>query len=74
MLFVPHNASDMVGFYLCGQAKSPLDTRANNTKNRLHIAHNPKGPSTQYLGTWALGNSNYSTGLGRYMIIEYLDP
>ena len=34
MLFVPHNASDMVGFYLCGPAKSPLDTRANNNKNR----------------------------------------
>ena len=24
----------------------------------------PKGPSTQYLGTWDLGNSNYSTGFG----------
>ena len=26
---------------------------------------NPKGPSTQYLGTWGLGNSNYSTGFGQ---------
>ena len=25
---------------------------------------NPKGPSTQYLGTWGLGSSNYSTGSG----------
>ena len=24
----------------------------------------PKGPSTQYLGTLDLGNSNYSTGFG----------
>ena len=23
-----------------------------------------KGPSTQYLGTWDLGNSKYSTGFG----------
>ena len=25
---------------------------------------NPEGPCTQYLGTWVLGNSNYSTGFG----------
>ena len=25
---------------------------------------NPKGPSTQYSGTWVSGNSNYSTGFG----------
>ena len=25
---------------------------------------NPKGPSTQYLGTWDIGNSNYSADLG----------
>ena len=24
----------------------------------------PKGPCTQYLGTWDLGNSNYSIGFG----------
>ena len=24
----------------------------------------PKGPSTQYLGTWDLGNSKYCTGFG----------
>ena len=24
----------------------------------------PKGPSTRYLGTWDLGNRNFSTGLG----------
>ena len=24
----------------------------------------PKGPCTQYLSIWDLGNSNYSTGLG----------
>ena len=23
---------------------------------------NPKGPSTHYLGTWDIGNSNFSTG------------
>ena len=34
----------------------------------------PKGPSTQYLGTWVKGNNNCSTGLGKYMIIGYLDP
>ena len=29
-----------------------------------------KGPSTQYLGTWDLGNSNSSIGFGQvYMII-----
>ena len=33
-----------------------------------------KGPCTQQLGTWLLGNSNYSSGLGKYMIIWYLDP
>ena len=25
----------------------------------------PKGPCTQYLGTWVLGNSNYSIGFGQ---------
>ena len=30
----------------------------------LEVLLNPKGPSTQYLGTWDLGNSNYSTGFG----------
>ena len=25
---------------------------------------NPKGPCTQYLGTWVLGNSSCSTGFG----------
>ena len=34
----------------------------------------PKGPSTQSLGTWDLGNSNNSTALGKYIIIGYLDP
>ena len=34
----------------------------------------PEGPCTQQLGTRDLGNSNYSTGLGKYMIIRYLDP
>ena len=24
----------------------------------------PKGPCTQYLGTWDLGNSNFSIGFG----------
>ena len=37
---------------------------------------NPKGPSTQYLGTWVLGNSDYSAGfLGKYSeypIFRYL--
>ena len=27
-------------------------------------SRNPKGPCTQYLGTWDLGSSNYSTGVG----------
>ena len=36
----------------------------------LGIRYNPKGPSTQYLGTCDLGNSNYSTGFGEvYMVI-----
>ena len=26
------------------------------------------GPSTQYLGTWDLGNTNFSTGFGKYII------
>ena len=35
----------------------------------------PKGPSTQYLGTWDLGNSNNSTGFGEvYNYLVYLDP
>ena len=25
---------------------------------------NPEGPCTQYLGTWDMGNSNYSIGFG----------
>ena len=25
----------------------------------------PKGPSTQYSGTWDLGNNHYSTGFGK---------
>ena len=33
-----------------------------------------EGPSTQELGIWVLGNSIYSTGFGRYMIIKYLGP
>ena len=28
------------------------------------LLRNLKGPCTQYSGTWGLGNSNYSTGLG----------
>ena len=38
----------------------------------------PKGPSTQQLGTWVLGNKNYiiiiAQVLCKYMIIRYLDP
>ena len=34
----------------------------------------PKGPSTQYLGTWGLGNSNYSTGFGEVYDYEVLGP
>ena len=34
----------------------------------------PRGPSTQYLGTWDLGNSNFCTGLGKYMILGHLEP
>ena len=30
----------------------------------LHVLSNRKGPSTQKLGTWALGSSNDSTGFG----------
>ena len=34
-------------------------------KGRLKCFVNyPEGPSTQELGTWVLGNSNYSTGFG----------
>ena len=29
----------------------------------------PKGPCTQYLGTWGIGNSNYNTDLG--YVYEY---
>ena len=34
----------------------------------------PKGPSTQYLGTWGLGNSNFSTGFGEVYDYEVLGP
>ena len=34
------------------------------SKSNLSLMTCPKGPSTQYLGTWDLGNSNLSTGLG----------
>ena len=34
---------------------------------RVHVPNN-------YVGTWDLGNSNYSTVLEMYMIIGYLDP
>ena len=32
----------------------------------LILIQNPKGPCTQYLGTWDLGKSNYSIGIGVY--------
>ena len=32
----------------------------------------PEGPCTQYLGTWDIGNGNYSTGLGKYIILLLL--
>ena len=34
----------------------------------------PKGPSTQYLGTWDLVNSNSGTGFGKVYDIRHLDP
>ena len=35
---------------------------------RIHVPNNwayPKGPCTQYLGTWDLGDSSCRTGLGQ---------
>ena len=32
------------------------------------------GPSSQYLGTWDLGNSNYSTGFGEVYNYWVLGP
>ena len=34
----------------------------------------PKGPSTQYLGAWDLGNSNYSAGFGEVYDYWVLGP
>ena len=31
---------------------------------RIRCTFCPKGPSTEYLGTWDLGNRNSSTGFG----------
>ena len=33
-----------------------------------------KGPSTQYLGTWDLGNSNFSAGFGEVYNYQVLGP
>ena len=34
----------------------------------------PKGPCTQQLGTWVLGNSNYNTVFEKVYLIGYLNP
>ena len=34
----------------------------------------PKGPNTQYLHTWDLGNSKYSTGFGQVYDYWVLGP
>ena len=38
--------------------------RASPAARALGNPRNPQGPCAQYLGTWDLGHSNYSTGLG----------
>ena len=34
---------------------------------------NPKGPSTQELGTWDVSSRNCTAGLGEYMLLGYWD-
>ena len=56
----------------------PVVQVKGNPKNReisgRNILQNPKGPSTQYLGTWDLGNGNFSTGFGEVYDYWVLGP
>ena len=50
---------------------SDAGTEALEVCRKLTI---PKGPSTQDLGTWVLGNSNCGTGLGQVYDYWVLGP
>ena len=43
-------------------------------KIAINLNPNPKGPCTQYLGTWDFGNSTYSTDLGQVFDYWVLGP
>ena len=51
----------MEGLTAWGLYRAVLEHRKGTLE---YLLRNPKGPSTQYLGTWDLGNSNFSTGIG----------
>ena len=49
-------------------------TYSHNTGQHASDAIYPTGPSTQYLGTWDWGNSNFSTGFGEVYDYWVLGP